>query len=103
MYIKRFIPLKLNKLMSHCTLFINNRHYYFVLTLIISFSNQEDTSNKFVGKIITGSKGGVAVEAEQCSEVGVKILQKGGNAVDSAIASALCIGVIDNFATGIGG
>jgi hypothetical protein len=31
------------------------------------------------------------------------VLKKGGNAVDSAIASALCIGVIDSFATGIGG
>lgn len=28
------------------------------------------------------------------------VLKKGGNAVDSAIASALCIGVINSFATG---
>jgi gamma-glutamyltranspeptidase/glutathione hydrolase/leukotriene-C4 hydrolase len=27
-------------------------------------------------------------------------LKKGGNAVDAAIASTLCIGVIDSFATG---
>ncbi|CAO0798915.1 unnamed protein product [Mucor circinelloides] len=31
------------------------------------------------------------------------VLKKGGNAVDAAIASTLCIGVIDSFATGIGG
>lgn len=29
-----------------------------------------------------------------------KVLKKGGNAVDAAIASTLCIGVIDTFATG---
>lgn len=28
------------------------------------------------------------------------VLKKGGNAVDAAIASTLCIGVIDSFATG---
>lgn len=28
------------------------------------------------------------------------VLKKGGSAVDSAIASALCIGVVNSFATG---
>ncbi|GAB5586436.1 hypothetical protein Unana1_01336 [Umbelopsis nana] len=53
--------------------------------------------------LVEGQYGAVAVEAEQCSNVGIEILKKGGNAVDSAISSALCIGVIDSFATGIGG
>lgn len=29
-----------------------------------------------------------------------KVLKDGGNAVDAAIASGLCIGVINSFATG---
>ncbi|GAN01359.1 DNA polymerase alpha catalytic subunit [Mucor ambiguus] len=57
----------------------------------------------FKGHLVKGSKGAVAVEAEECSHVGVQILKQGGNAVDAAIASTLCIGVIDSFATGIGG
>ncbi|KAL9549312.1 hypothetical protein MBANPS3_005268 [Mucor bainieri] len=57
----------------------------------------------FKGHLVKGSKGAVAVEAEECSQVGVQILKQGGNAVDAAIASTLCIGVIDSFATGIGG
>ncbi|KAI7848842.1 gamma-glutamyltransferase, partial [Circinella umbellata] len=50
--------------------------------------------------LVTGKRGAVAVEAEECSNTGIEILKQGGNAVDSAIASALCIGVIDSFATG---
>ncbi|KAI8375639.1 gamma-glutamyltransferase [Choanephora cucurbitarum] len=57
----------------------------------------------FKGHLVKGLKGGVAVEVQQCSEVGVQVLKDGGNAVDSAIAANLCIGVINNFATGIGG
>ncbi|KAI8886967.1 gamma-glutamyltranspeptidase [Backusella circina FSU 941] len=54
----------------------------------------------FEGYVVKGTKGAVAVESELCSNVGVDILKKGGNAVDAAIASTLCIGVIDSFATG---
>ncbi|CAO3635491.1 unnamed protein product [Mucor fragilis] len=57
----------------------------------------------FKGRLVKGSKGAVAVEAEECSKIGVQILKQGGNAVDATIASTLCIGVIDSFATGIGG
>ncbi|ORX52317.1 gamma-glutamyltranspeptidase [Hesseltinella vesiculosa] len=57
----------------------------------------------FKGETATGKHGAVAVETKECSTVGVEILRQGGNAVDSAIASALCIGVMNSFATGIGG
>ncbi|CEP08180.1 hypothetical protein [Parasitella parasitica] len=69
-------------------------------------SNQDDSLESpvdFRGHLVKGSRGAVAVEAEECSNIGVEILKNGGNAVDAAIASTLCIGVIDSFATGIGG
>lgn len=39
-----------------------------------------------------GRNGAVATEVDICSDVGVDVLKDGGNAVDAAIASCLCIG-----------
>ncbi|KAI9268735.1 gamma-glutamyltranspeptidase [Sporodiniella umbellata] len=91
--------------------------YYYILVIPLvlflgsigivctTFKSNDSLSSpvKFEGQLVKGSKGAVAVETKECSDIGVHILKKGGNAVDAAIASTLCIGVIDNFATGIGG
>lgn len=45
----------------------------------------------------------VASDAGPCSHIGKIILQKNGSAVDSAIATMLCVGVINMHSTGIGG
>jgi len=45
----------------------------------------------------------VATDHPVCSQIGVSILQDGGNAADAAIASMLCLGVVNPASSGIGG
>lgn len=47
--------------------------------------------------------GAVATDSANCSLIGTKILHKGGNAVDAAIAAALCTTVLLPHKTGLGG
>ena len=47
-----------------------------------------------------GRHGAVATEVDLCSQTGVNILKRGGNAVDAAITSALCVGVTNMFSSG---
>jgi gamma-glutamyltranspeptidase/glutathione hydrolase len=53
--------------------------------------------------VATGSGGAVATISEQASQSAMAILNKGGNAVDAAVAAAATLGVTDPFSCGIGG
>ena len=54
-------------------------------------------------EIAVSDKGVVAADDARCSEVGASILRKRGHAVDAAVATALCLGVVNPMASGIGG
>ncbi|GLV44185.1 uncharacterized protein CBL_12519 [Carabus blaptoides fortunei] len=45
--------------------------------------------------------GSVATDSTDCSLIGVDILKQGGNAVDAAIGSALCLAVVNPHNTGV--
>lgn len=52
---------------------------------------------------LSGKNGGVATEVGQCSDIGIQTMKAGGNAADSIISSALCVGTIAAYHSGIGG
>ncbi len=53
--------------------------------------------------VATGTGGAVATISEEASKSAIEILNKGGNAIDAAVAAAATLGVTDPFSCGIGG
>ncbi|KAH0603408.1 uncharacterized protein H6S33_007730 [Morchella sextelata] len=75
---------------------------------IIFWENEAEGSDSDI--LVNAQHGVVSSDVEVCSEIGVGILKKGGNSVDAIIAlttpptaTGVCIGVVDSFASGIGG
>ncbi|KAF3178221.1 hypothetical protein TWF225_007977 [Orbilia oligospora] len=67
-------------------------------------NNNNNGHQNLSDHLITAKNGAVASDVEVCSTIGVDILKlKNGTAVDAAIATALCIGVVNMYASGIGG
>lgn len=50
-----------------------------------------------------GQRGAVASENGICTQIGIDLMQKGGNAADALVGTTLCVGVIGMYHSGIGG
>ncbi|KAI1816618.1 gamma-glutamyltransferase [Poronia punctata] len=56
-----------------------------------------------LASVSSDHRGAVACESTVCSQVGIDLLARGGNAVDAFVGTQLCVGVIGMYHSGIGG
>ncbi|KAF3912775.1 Gamma-glutamyltranspeptidase [Dactylellina cionopaga] len=47
--------------------------------------------------------GAVASETDICSKIGINLMRQGGNAADAMVGTAICVGTVGMYHTGIGG
>src|SRR6202790_4143415 len=68
------------------------------------FLNAADAQDRSQGRAMVVSRGGiVAAESPLAAQAGAQILERGGNAVDAAIATNAMMGVVEPMMNGIGG
>ena len=70
---------------------------YFSQSLSLTGSQRASPALRNPAYPIKAEHGAVASENNLCSKLGVQILKDGGNAVDSAVGTTFCIGVVNMF------
>ncbi|XP_013793282.1 gamma-glutamyltranspeptidase 1-like, partial [Limulus polyphemus] len=72
-----------------------------VVGLIVGLLLRDHPQDPTVSEVYTSAA--ISTDAGQCASVGKSILKKNGSAVDAAIATLLCMGVVNPHSMGLGG
>ncbi|GER51393.1 gamma-glutamyltranspeptidase [Striga asiatica] len=84
--------------------------FLFLLLLVLAWPGESNIVNRRRFSIrnddidvVESNEAVVAADDKRCSEIGISMVEKGGHAVDAAVATALCLGVVSPTSSGIGG
>lgn len=72
-----------------------------IVLCILFFQVVEETSSQSASQLF--SKAAVSVDAKECAVIGGDVLRRNGSAVDSAIATLFCMGLVIPESCGVGG
>jgi gamma-glutamyltranspeptidase / glutathione hydrolase len=80
------------------------RVFLYLSIAILTAGHHVDAQDRSQGRSMVISRNGiVAAESPLAAQAGVRILERGGNAVDAAIATNAMMGVVEPMMNGIGG
>jgi hypothetical protein len=71
------------------------------VTLAVVLTQSSDSSSS--SQTSTGLHGAVASDSEVCSNIGADVMRDNGTAIDAAVATLICLGLIHPHSAGIGG